>query len=452
MTAAPANPMNPIGFVLPWRACRPRTSTSTSGPSLFVAAPGRRDRLPPASCGAGPSSSPASRRRRCRPAPATRPRGATAVARRRARPGAAGALLPPRDRGARPPTRPSRCSTPTTRRRSGWPEAFGPWGAVALGDARPAERRRRCSTAARSGLSLPAGALASPSGARAASGRLLGRLERARRAAVRPSRARRRARRAGAGSPRRGGPALTGYVAEMHAAWHAFAAWGRAAHPRLRVVFAMLAGLAPLHAERLAARGGPAERVHDPLIFYDTSSYGPRAIDAMLGVVGIDQLVHGTDRPSWAPPGSAALGAAAAARLPTRNAGPPARRGRRRDPRRPADATSSRPSSRAGSRARRRPGALGGPRPATTPASASTRSCARRGPRGVADLLDGRPRHRLPRPRRLGRRRRGRRRRGARGAPVARRPPAEPRTGPARVHFDAARDPPRPPRTAGSPR
>ena len=29
-----------------------------------------------------------------------------------------------------------------------------------------------------------------------------------------------------------------------------------AAHPRLRVCFALLAGLAPLHAERLAARGG----------------------------------------------------------------------------------------------------------------------------------------------------------------------------------------------------
>ena len=44
----------------------------------------------------------------------------------------------------------------------------------------------------------------------------------------------------------------------------------------------MLAGGAPLHLERLAARGGPADRALDPLNFYDTSSYGPRAIDAML--------------------------------------------------------------------------------------------------------------------------------------------------------------------------
>jgi hypothetical protein len=83
----------------------------------------------------------------------------------------------------------------------------------------------------------------------------------------------------------------------MSAAWHAWAQWGRPAHRELRVVFAMLAGLAPLHAERLAARGGPAEAVHDPLSAYDTSSYGPRALDAMLRVVGVDRLLYGSDRP-----------------------------------------------------------------------------------------------------------------------------------------------------------
>jgi hypothetical protein len=70
----------------------------------------------------------------------------------------------------------------------------------------------------------------------------------------------------------------------------------------LRVVFAMLAGGAPLHLERLAARGGPAARAFDRNLFYDTSSYGSRAIDAMVRVVGIDQLVHGSDRPVVAPP------------------------------------------------------------------------------------------------------------------------------------------------------
>jgi predicted TIM-barrel fold metal-dependent hydrolase len=97
-------------------------------------------------------------------------------------------------------------------------------------------------------------------------------------------------------------PAMTSYVAQMNAAWHAFVAFGRPEHPRLRVVFALLAGGAPFHLERLAARGGPAERAHDPLLFYDTSSYGPRAIDTAARFVGVDQLVHGSDRPLAEPP------------------------------------------------------------------------------------------------------------------------------------------------------
>jgi hypothetical protein len=105
-------------------------------------------------------------------------------------------------------------------------------------------------------------------------------------------------------------PALTAYVAEMHEAWHWWAAFGRARYPTLRVVFAMLAGLAPLHAERLAARGGPVEAVHDPLTFFDTSSYGPRAIDAMLRVVGVDRLLYGSDVPVVEPVSLAPLGEA----------------------------------------------------------------------------------------------------------------------------------------------
>jgi 6-methylsalicylate decarboxylase len=89
--------------------------------------------------------------------------------------------------------------------------------------------------------------------------------------------------------------ALTGYVAEMQTAWHAFAIWGRPAHPGLRVCFAMLAGLAPLQRERLVARGGPA--ISDPDVFLDVSSYGGRTVDAVLREVGVDRLVEGSDRP-----------------------------------------------------------------------------------------------------------------------------------------------------------
>ncbi len=90
---------------------------------------------------------------------------------------------------------------------------------------------------------------------------------------------------------------LTDYVAQVQAAWLTFATLGRREHPRLRVVFAMLAGGAPLLSERLAARGGPAVDLGDPLSFYDTSSYGPAAVEAMARRVGGEQLVYGSDRP-----------------------------------------------------------------------------------------------------------------------------------------------------------
>ncbi len=92
-------------------------------------------------------------------------------------------------------------------------------------------------------------------------------------------------------------PALTRYVGEMHAAWLAFLTAGRASHPGLRVVFSMLAGLAPLHTERLSSRGGPSLHTPDPLVFYDTSSYGASAVRMLEEVVGCQQLLYGSDRP-----------------------------------------------------------------------------------------------------------------------------------------------------------
>ena len=95
-------------------------------------------------------------------------------------------------------------------------------------------------------------------------------------------------------------PALTAYVTQMQAAWLAFRIWARPAHPRLRVCFAMLAGLAPLQAEWLGSRGQDSD-ARDRHAFYDTSSYGPRAIAAMAAAVGADALVHGSDRPVVSP-------------------------------------------------------------------------------------------------------------------------------------------------------
>jgi 6-methylsalicylate decarboxylase len=91
--------------------------------------------------------------------------------------------------------------------------------------------------------------------------------------------------------------ALTAYVSDMQAAWLTFETHGRRELPRLRVLYAMLAGAAPTLVERLTARGGPDIDLHDPQTFYDTSSYGPMIVEAMAAWLGPDRLVYGSDRP-----------------------------------------------------------------------------------------------------------------------------------------------------------
>jgi hypothetical protein len=46
------------------------------------------------------------------------------------------------------------------------------------------------------------------------------------------------------------------------------------------LVFATLAGCATLRAKRFEQRSGSPIDLHDPLTFYDVSSYGPRAVAA----------------------------------------------------------------------------------------------------------------------------------------------------------------------------
>jgi hypothetical protein len=181
------------------------------------------------------------------------------------------------------------------------PHSFGGWGALPWRDAAPADVDALLERGY-AGVSIPAEAIATPAGLERAAP-LLQRLERRSGALfVHPGPDPWAPRAAAATGAPPWWPALTTYVAGMNAAWHAFAARGRTLLPDLRIVFAMLAGGAPLHLERLAARGGRMSAALDRKIFYDTSSYGTRAIDAMVRVVGIDQLVHGSDRPVVAPP------------------------------------------------------------------------------------------------------------------------------------------------------
>jgi 6-methylsalicylate decarboxylase len=99
------------------------------------------------------------------------------------------------------------------------------------------------------------------------------------------------------------------YVTQLHAAWWAWAIDGRERYPHLPMCFVALAGLGPLHGERMRARGGAARPV-DPLTFVETSSYGTQAVDAVVRALGIDVVVHGSDRP-YAEPARPALGDAA---------------------------------------------------------------------------------------------------------------------------------------------
>jgi hypothetical protein len=173
---------------------------------------------------------------------------------------------------------------------AGLPGTFGSWGAIALHDPQPGAVDALLGEG-HVGLCLPSAALATPAAIEAL-GPVLQRLEeRDAPLFVHPVAT-------GAdGDVPPWWPALTGYVAGLHQAWHAWVAGGRTSHPRLRILFAALAGLAPLHAERLAARGGPTAAADDPNTFYDTSSYGRTALRAMRAAVGADALVHGSDRP-----------------------------------------------------------------------------------------------------------------------------------------------------------
>jgi predicted TIM-barrel fold metal-dependent hydrolase len=94
---------------------------------------------------------------------------------------------------------------------------------------------------------------------------------------------------------------VVGYTAQLQAAWWGWqGVGGRTLFPRLRLVFAAGAGLAPVLSERHVLRGGERTAI-DPDVFVDTSGTGERALEAVVRVLGIDGLVLGSDRPYGEP-------------------------------------------------------------------------------------------------------------------------------------------------------
>jgi hypothetical protein len=186
------------------------------------------------------------------------------------------------------------------------PAPFGGWAAAGLVEIDPAALARELDRGF-VGLQLPATALLDAAGYDRV-GPLLEVLERTGRPLlIHPGPA---SKEPGAGAVPTWWPAMVFYVQQMHAAWFALRVHGRPRHPALRVCFAMLAGLAPLHGERFAARAGD-RGVVDQDVFLDISSYGTRAVDATVRALGIDPLVNGSDRP-YADPVELELGAAGA--------------------------------------------------------------------------------------------------------------------------------------------
>jgi hypothetical protein len=88
-----------------------------------------------------------------------------------------------------------------------------------------------------------------------------------------------------------------GYTGQMQRAYLAWLGGGRDAHPSVPIVFAQLAGGAPIHHERLVHRGVHVRGTLDPLTLFETSTYGRRAIELCIETFGVERLVYGSDAP-----------------------------------------------------------------------------------------------------------------------------------------------------------
>jgi 6-methylsalicylate decarboxylase len=91
--------------------------------------------------------------------------------------------------------------------------------------------------------------------------------------------------------------ALASYTAQMQAAYLAWIADGAEDHAGVQVVFAILAGGAPIQLERLRSRGVEPRTMLHPNVHLEIASYGRRALDLCLDAYGAGQLLYGSDAP-----------------------------------------------------------------------------------------------------------------------------------------------------------
>ena len=91
--------------------------------------------------------------------------------------------------------------------------------------------------------------------------------------------------------------AIVDYTAQMHAAYVGWLVAGAPRWPELDVVFGILAGGAPIHLERMASRGVDERRSMLPHLWFDTATYGRRALDLAMSTYGVERLLFGSDIP-----------------------------------------------------------------------------------------------------------------------------------------------------------
>ena len=87
------------------------------------------------------------------------------------------------------------------------------------------------------------------------------------------------------------------YASQMQRAYGVWLAEGAARWPELRIVFAILAGGGPFQLERLRSRGVDTRDALHPNVYFETASYGRRAIELCLSTYGVGNLVYGSDVP-----------------------------------------------------------------------------------------------------------------------------------------------------------
>jgi 6-methylsalicylate decarboxylase len=92
-------------------------------------------------------------------------------------------------------------------------------------------------------------------------------------------------------------PSVIGYTAQMQSAYAAWIAAGAERWPSLNVLFAILAGGAPIQLERLASRGVDTRAILNERVFFDTASYAERALELSMATYGVGQIVYGSDWP-----------------------------------------------------------------------------------------------------------------------------------------------------------